>query len=140
MSTFVKLVAIGRTLFDKRWQIGQRYSCFSTLKVLLVILRLKLCNLLKTLFSEKATKSVAKEVDLLRKTTSLKKGSDKMIYWNGRYTFLLVFYFVKTPKRFVILCSIKKLNTQTYKVVLHNKTQKERLSTDSINYLIRPHL
>ena len=67
----------------------------------------------------------------------LKTGSDKIIL--GRYSFLLGFI-MKKNKRFVILYSNQKFSTKPLIFFDDNKTQKERVSTKSINYLIKLHL
>ena len=67
--------------------------------------------------------------------------SDKIIDWLGRYIlFPFGFYHGKKPKRFVILHSNWKFSTQPLTFFWHNKTQKERVSTESKNYFIRPSL
>ena len=48
------------------------------------------------------------------------------------------FYYVKQIKRFVILYSNQKLSTEPLTFFWHNKTQKKRVFTESINYHIRP--
>ena len=55
----------------------------------------------------------------------LKKGSDRII---DRYL----------TKGFVILYSNEKFIMQPLTLIWHNKTKKKRVSTVSINYLIRP--
>ena len=63
----------------------------------------------------------------------LKTSSDKIIYWSGRYSFHLGFIMSKTTKglwfSILIKCSVGN-NLFFY------KTQKERVSTKWINYLI----
>ena len=51
-----------------------------------------------------------------------------------QYTLPSGIYHIKNHKRFVILYSNPKVLT----VFWHNKTQKERVSTELINHLIRP--
>ena len=67
----------------------------------------------------------------------LKTGSYKIIDWLVRYSFRLGFVISKNPKR--ILYSNQQFSTQPL-IFWHNKVQKERVSTESINYLIRSHL
>ena len=67
----------------------------------------------------------------------LKTGSDIIIYWLSRHSFLLGFIMSKKTERSVILFSNQKFTTQPLAFFWHNKTQKERVSTESINYHIR---
>ena len=67
---------------------------------------------------------------VLRQKDGLKTGSDKIIYWLGRYSFLLGVIMSKKPKGLwfyvLIESSVRKLSH-----FLHNKTQKERACTES---------
>ena len=67
-------------------------------------------------------------------------GSDRIIYWLGRYSFHLGFIMSKKPKRFVILYSNQKFSMQPPTFFWFDKTQKERASNHPINYLFRPGL
>ena len=71
-------------------------------------------------------------------TCKLMTGSDKIMYWLDRYSFLLGFIMSKNSKCFWIYILIKSSvrNFSQFYFWLH-KTQKERVSTESINYLIR---
>ena len=62
----------------------------------------------------------------------LKMGSDKIIYWRGRYSFFLGFIMSERHERFCI----ELLNIKPQTLFLCNKTQKERVCTESINILI----
>ena len=70
----------------------------------------------------------------------ISEGSDKIIYWIGRYSFLLGFITSKNPKDLWFYILIKKFSTQPLMFVWHHKTLKEKVSIESINYIIRPHL
>ena len=62
-------------------------------------------------------------------------GSDKIIYWLGRFFFLLGFIMSKNVRGCVLnFCLAYKITT--FCGFWHNKTQKDRVSTESINYLI----
>ena len=59
---------------------------------------------------------------------ALKAGSQKIVY---------SFYYVKKTKRFVILSSDKSSERNLSCFFCHDKTQEDRESTESINYLFR---
>ena len=55
----------------------------------------------------------------------MKMGSYNMIYWLGRYYFLLGFIYVKNPKRFVVLYSNQKFSTQPLTVFWRVKLRRK---------------
>ena len=65
----------------------------------------------------------------------LKTGSDKTSYWLGRYSFFLGLLYQKNVKDCVLYWTFELLITNLL-VFWHNKTQKEKVFTKSINYLI----
>ena len=71
---------------------------------------------------------------MLKRSTYLRTNSDKKIYWLGRYAFFLGFVMSKKPKSFAISYSNRKFITQPLRFFWHNKTQKERVSTKTINF------
>ena len=70
----------------------------------------------------------------------LKTGLDKIIYWLGRFSFLLGFIMPKEPKGLWFHLLIKSLVCNLSRFFWNNTTQEERKSTKSINYLIWPRL
>ena len=66
----------------------------------------------------------------------LKTGSDKIICWLGRYSFLLWFIMSKKPWEVAYWTFDLNIKSQTFWGFWNNKTQKERAFTKAMNYLI----
>ena len=67
-------------------------------------------------------------------------GSYRKTYWLGRYSFLLGFIMSKKNVRGCVMKFRLGYNITNLLVFWHFKTKKERVSTESINYLIWTHL
>ena len=74
------------------------------------------------------------EVHVFTCNFRLKNGSYKITYWLGRYSFLEGF--IASKKREQLRTKLSIENIKSLWFFWHNKTQKERVSTESINYLI----
>ena len=72
----------------------------------------------------------------------LKTGSDKIVFWLSRYSFHLGFIISKKNTKSLWYCILIKSSVRTQPLTFFrlDQTQKERASTDPIDYLFRPGL